>query len=46
MLPDAARDLSVSELLHALSEKLNLECTTLQKRRLSVAEMELEVSER
>jgi len=41
---DAARDLSVLDLLHVLKEKLKPESARLQKRRLSPAEVESEVS--
>ena len=45
MLPEAARDLSVPDLLCALDEKLSLECTWLQASPgISVAVLESEVS--
>ena len=47
MLSEAARDLSIPDLLRVLSEKLHLECTRLRKTHLpvvSAAELEPEVS--
>jgi len=43
---EAARDLSVFDLLQVLDEKLSLESTRLQKTRPSLAEIESEVSTR
>ena len=45
MSPEAARDLSVPDLLRALNEKLSLECTWLQASPgVSVAVLESEAS--